>query len=424
MNSTRQSEIMQKLTDELYKAEHLRNAQNVQKYQRAAPMVVSQPTPPSSVAANTSSSTGSIASSNKEYFAAPKFRTNSGPLVYGSRLEYRQGTSNKDYTITVTAVPVPNQDPKMSPSMKATANHYVVEAAYDRIGATNPRKQIKSVSGSNQSTPFRDTAIAYARNLEATKLAKGYVVTATATSEQESVFDFDSAEYDVDFEEFVVTNDPIIGETDPSLVPKEALDCDCSSLVEALAWSVWNEPVPATPDVAPYLTQDGYGLVRFEGLTHGKRWVVGISKDCSNGYQHARAVEVGGATQTFSKRKYMTALEVQVTLVEALSKDQKAKGADFVIVVEEKLQEGLLVIDAMRWDGQGLEGLGWSERRERMESSFHLVFPDTPQGRRVRLTDRLTNRLRETYLTESEQYRFELYANDGLLGQDAWILPN
>lgn len=313
------------------------------------------------------------------------------PLVFGALLHNTQGNHNKQYTITVSEI---------------EPNKFVTEAAWGRIG-TVPQVQTK-YQGLSEST-----ALGKAHDLLREKKSKGYREIQTwehPIEDREAMTEADWGEIE----------DPIV---DPAEAKEQAgkakqppKECDCTSFVQELGWTSYEEPEPPSLAVAPYLTTPGFGLVRYASDEPGPRWVVGVVSDCSAGFLHARAVEVGPEmkdAQVYKERHRSKPHYVESLVQNALTRQPEY---DHVLVVEENLLE-LVVVDALRWAGKDVMQMPWFERRQMIESEWPKYFV----GDQMKLASIFVEHLREQYLGEGDQYRFELVS---LTESNAvWQLP-
>lgn len=351
---------------------------------------------------------------NEEYFAVPKYRATQGKLIYGVRMENTDPGHFKEYTVTVTAVPLAGA------SAGSGANEYIVEGAWGKING-GLSSQVKDIDG-KRSTSNKTRAIEAAKDLERAKKAKGYSESLKIEEDQAAL------EEEIESLDWTVTDDMIV---DPmasaDAVTKEIdRDCFCMTTVEELAISSYVDPVPADLSIAPLLQDPNFGFVRFDSQKRGARWLVTIQDSCESGYRHARAYPVGEAMSDASLRelKRSTAQFIEDLIIDAVD-DRAAKkgGLDLTILVEEKAID-VVVLDALRWEGEDLTELPWAERRRRLDTSFRSVFnPERKSGRHIELAPRVINRLRETYLAEGDRYRFELHPLGGLPGADSWQMP-
>jgi len=249
-----------------------------------------------------------------------------------------------------------------------------------------------------------------ARDLIREKTAKGYVEVQTWHIDERDREELTkSADWEHPDDETVDMN-----QAAESAGPKEEVECTCEAFVQEQAWGSYVQPEPASVTTAPLLTQPGYGLLKFEEMKQGPRWVVGVVGSCSAGYQHARAVPVGPEPQDDalkpSKAAYIE------SLVENALRPERAKEYDHVLVVEEHLLE-LVVVDVVRWEGQDYIGESFLTRYQWSNDDWSKWFAsDALKWAPLTLT-----RLREEFLGDGMNYRFELH--DLNQSNTAWILP-
>ena len=332
---------------------------------------------------------------NAEAFG-PRVRKATGDIVYGVRLE-NTTTRNAEYTITVTES---YQSHPSNPS-------YIVEAAWGKLGQG---QQIKTyeVQPGNLSTPNKNSAISFAKALRSEKIGGAYKEVRVASVE-------DGASDVFEFDEVIVQNAP----TNPvgAIPAYDIAACGCNDSALSLS-AQWVDASPATAEIAQYLKVPGYELVRLPLSPQGApRWLVFSQGDCAGGYTHSRAVPVGNADARRATPAYISDL-----VTESTAKDARNKELSFALVLEEQGAD-LLVIDALSWMSKDLTDSEWLTRRSVLEGSFQTIFPTTAKSRQIRLAPRVVDRLRETYLTESDKFRFELYVESGALGEGSWVLP-
>ena len=355
-------------------------------------------------------------SKNVEFFEAPKYRDTKGTLVYGVRMENTQPGHNKEYTVTVTAVPLAGA------SSKSGANEYTVEGAWGVI-AQAQTKQVKDIDG-KKSTSNKTRAIEAAKDLERAKKAKGYVEQ-FKFDEEEDLDDDMAADLD-----WVITDDLIVSPDDSttaSIVHEVDRECFCYQTAEELSQFSYADPTPAGLDIAPLIMGQGYGFTKFDDVKRGARWIVSVLSNC-NPYPepHARAVPVGEemSDPALKDRRRSTPQYVEDLIIDAIDPVVRLSGTmDFALLVEEKGVD-LIVVDALRWEGEDLTDESWMQRRNIMDGTFRSIFnTDRKSGRHITLAPRIINRLRESYLSEGNKSRFELYSLDGRPGAETWLMP-
>jgi hypothetical protein len=390
-----------------------------------------------------------IVQASSPYFEVGQYRETPGVLVYGTRMEFKDSFSNsdKEYTVIVSAKPLAGAP--LSPAKNAGAMEYTVEGSWGRRGGTLSH-QIKPIEGKS-STSNRARAIETARDIERSKTTKGYKV--IAHHEQNLTDDTipDSMDWlDNLSDDAIVDSDAPVTPGQMPVIPDYS--CYCNGLVQEASLASWLEPDDAGTEVIPIVANDSpdYGFVRLNEKNRGARWLIAVLTSCVPGYIHVRAVPIGEmmdgpewGTRKRTTRAYVEEL-VEDSLVAthldpsktgttaAVGSILKSRGGkvvprdiDFIIVAEEENSVDLVVIDALRWDGDDLSEVGWDMRRMSIEGTWSKTFNDVSiRGNRcISLAPRILDRLRETYLAEGEDVRFELHHKLSYPTEPSWVMP-
>ena len=383
------------------------------------------------------------------YFQEGQYRETPGALVYGTRMEFKDSFSNsdKEYTVVVTAKPLAGAP--LSPAKNAGAMEYTVEGAWGRRGGTLSH-QVKPIDGKS-STSNRARAIETARDIERSKTTKGYKV--MAHHEQDLTDDTipDSMDWlDNLSDDSIVDPDGPVQPGTKIVAPDYS--CYCSGMVQEASLASWLEPEEANVDIIPIVANDNpdYGFIRLSERTTGARWLIAVLSSCAPGYIHVRAVPIGEMMDgpEWGSRKRTTRAYVEELVEDSLvathldpsskmnvppvggilhSKGGKAipRDIDFIIVAEEENGVDLVTIDALHWDGEDLTEVGWGDRRAHIEATWSKTFNDVSiRGNRcISLAPRVVDRLRETYLAEGEEARFELHHKFSFPTEPSWVMP-
>lgn len=323
-----------------------------------------------------------------------------GNLLWAKRLE---NTTSRDAEYTVSVVEIPS---------KFGASSYVVQRAFGPRGGGQNMSDIGT---------FNDAlgAVSVGEKQIAAKLKRDYVEKLswdkTSLSDPPS---WDLSEDPLELAEDIRDSD--VEEEEPPIAP--ARDCVCYSTIEELASVMWRDPEELTPDLAPLLLNDGFGL-RELPLSHGARWLVSFNAQCAPGYDHVRAYPVGPEMtgtdlprENRRNRAQWVEEIVRKNLASAYSRDEQNQ---FVLVVEEDVTD-LVVIDVWLWNQSDAGNSPFSDRWGTMVGNFAATFPSTFG---FKLATVHMSRLRDVYLGMGDQFRYELIDLAQPLPTPTWELP-
>ena len=349
----------------------------------------------------------SMAWSPESDFPIGRVRLLGGALLWARRLENRT-SRYAEYTVTV--------------SHDDHTGTWAAERAFGPIGETQNIQVIKV-----DADPM--TVLNAARDTVRGKTRRDYVEVAAFENMELT------AETALHTNEWVVTDDPILDpmqgreqqleEATAPPPPSAPRSCICSQVAAELGQTLTAEPESGGPELAPLLSDARFGLMRFDSRDPGARWVIAVFADCAPGYAHVRAYPIGPALDDDntprSLRRNVTQFveDVVQSQMRSVFASQQAGEADFVLVVEEKLVD-LVIIDALRWNGEDISGQPLSERLGALsaDAASSLIFGD-----KLQMCGLVTGRLREEYLANGDMYRYELVDLSAPAPTPSWRLP-